>query len=214
MKRGFLLRYGERAFLAAGLLLVGLTGLGVLRPYALQHWPDVVTSLSNEKQPSSLTGFRNAYLLRPIFNPSTVPFRIAGHLEVPRLGISVLVVDGEEEEALALAAAHISGTAALGTRGNTVIAAHRDTVFWPLRNVRLGDSIRVKTSATFAYTVKSIRIVMPDDTSVLNDRGGSQLTLITCYPFRYIGNAPKRYVVEAELRSPPARVAPASAKFD
>ena len=213
MRRDFLLRCSEWVLLAAGFLLVGLTGFTAFRSYVFGHWVGDVTTASGQRV-APLQDFRSSYLLRPIFNPSNVPFHIAGRLRVPRLGMSILVVDGDEQEALELAAAHLSGTAALGSKGNTVIAAHRDTAFWPLRNIKLGDSIQIKTSQTYVYGVTSIRIVRPDDTTVLADRGGSKVTLITCYPFRYIGSAPKRYVVQGDLLTASNTPAPASGKLE
>ena len=213
MRRDFLLRSSEWVLLAAGFLLVGLTGFTAFRSYVFGHWAGAVTTASGQRV-APLQDFRSSYLLRPIFNPSNVSFHIAGRLRVPRLGMSILVVDGDEQEALALAAAHLSGTAALGSKGNTVIAAHRDTAFWPLRNIKLGDSIQIKTSRTYVYNVTSIRIVRPDDTTVLADRGGSNVTLITCYPFRYIGSAPKRYVVQGDLLTGSNTQVPASGKSD
>jgi sortase A len=124
--------------------------------------------------------------------------RILGKLEVARLGMSVLVVEGDDEQKLGLAAGHLYGTAALGAKGNAVVAGHRDTSFWPLRNIRIGDRVRIRASKSTDYVVSSIRIVSPNDVSVL--RGGTEkriLTLVTCYPFRYFGSAPKRLVVQA-----------------
>lgn len=125
--------------------------------------------------------------------------RILGRLAVPRLGMSVLVVEGDDEKSLSLAAGHMPGTAAFGGAGNVVIAGHRDTAFRPLRRIRTGDRIEMRSDKTYEYVVENVRIVTPDDTSVLRDRPGSTLTLVTCYPFRYIGDAPRRYVVLAKL---------------
>ncbi len=126
---------------------------------------------------------------------------VSGKLQVPRLGMSVLVVEGNEEEGLSVGAVHLADTTVLGGTGNAVIAGHRDTAFWPLRNLKVGDLIRLQTSRRLSYRVRAISIVEPADTSALRSSDVSELTLITCYPFRHIGSAPKRFVVRAEPAS-------------
>ena len=117
-----------------------------------------------------------------------------------RLGLSVLVVDGDEEQGLSVASVHLAGTAPIGGMGNTVIAGHRDTAFWPLRNLKVGDRIRiVARNRVYKYTAQSMQIVEPDDVAVLGADEGQTLTLVTCYPFRYVGSAPQRFVVKAKL---------------
>ncbi len=115
------------------------------------------------------------------------------------MGLSVLVVDGNEEQGLSVAAVHLAGTAAIGEPGNAVIAGHRDTAFWPLRNVRVGDLIRLRAAKSHTYTVRSIQIVGPDDIAILQSGREATLTLVTCYPFHHVGSAPKRFVVRAQL---------------
>ncbi len=124
---------------------------------------------------------------------------VLGKLEVPRLGMSVLVVEGDDDAKLGLAAGHMPGTAAWGERGNAVVAGHRDTAFWPLRKIKLGDRVRIRADKTYVYVVSSIRVVSPDDVGVLRGTDKRMLTLVTCYPFRHIGSAPKRLIVQAIL---------------
>jgi sortase A len=134
--------------------------------------------------------------------PATeLPVRMAARLEIPRLGMSVLVVDGEEKAGLSVGAFHLAGTPPLGSVGNAVIVGHRDTAFWPLQDLKNGDVLSLTTGENYRYTVRSIQIVPPEDVSVLQNSPGSILTLVTCYPFHYIGRAPKRFVVRAELTS-------------
>lgn len=125
--------------------------------------------------------------------------RILGRLEIPRLGISGPVLEGDDEAALSLAAGHVPGTAGLGAPGNTVIAAHRDTFFRALRRIKRGDQITIEAHGSYKYIVDGIRIVSPDNVSALQPSKEPILTLITCYPFRYLGSAPERYVVRARL---------------
>ena len=126
------------------------------------------------------------------------PRSVIGRLEIPRLKISVMVREGADEGTLARAVGHIPGTALPGKLGNVGLAGHRDTFFRPLRNIRKDDTIEVQTTqGTYRYLVKSTKIVSPRDVSVLNASAGDTLTLVTCYPFYYVGSAPKRFIVHA-----------------
>ncbi len=125
---------------------------------------------------------------------------VIGRLEIPRLRIGVMVREGADEGTLSRAVGHIPGTALPGNIGNIGLAGHRDTFFRALRNIRSDDIIELQTTGgTYRYVVKSTRIVTPRDVSVLNASGGETLTLVTCYPFYYVGSAPKRFIVHAAL---------------
>lgn len=124
---------------------------------------------------------------------------LLGMIEVPRLQLSAVVAAGEDAETLDRAVGWLTDTARPGSGGNAAFAAHRDTLFRPLEDIRIGDIVRVTIPPhTYEYRVKSLDVVAPTDVSVLNDRGRDELTLITCYPFRYIGPAPNRFIVKAE----------------
>jgi len=124
---------------------------------------------------------------------------LIGRIAVERLGLSVVVVEGTDTSTLKRAAGHIAGTAFPGQPGNVGIAAHRDTYFRPLRDIRKDDVITVTTpGGDYRYRVVSTRIVTPDDVSVLNSDGTDVLTLVTCYPFNYIGPAPNRFIIRAQ----------------
>lgn len=123
---------------------------------------------------------------------------VIGRLEIPRLKLAVMVREGAGEGTLRRAVGHIPGTALPGNIGNVGLAGHRDTFFRSLRNIRKNDTIEVETTAgTYRYLVNSTRIVTPRDVSVLKASGGETLTLVTCYPFYYVGSAPKRFIVHA-----------------
>lgn len=125
--------------------------------------------------------------------------QVVGQLEIPRLGFSVMVVEGDDAGDLKRAAGHIPGTAFPGHPGNTGIAAHRDTYFRPLRLIHQGDAVTLNTlDGTYRYRVVSTKVVQPDDNQVLRPTPRDTLTLVTCYPFYYIGPAPKRFIVRAE----------------
>jgi sortase A len=123
-------------------------------------------------------------------------------LEVPRLNISAPVLSGEDAATLDIAVGHLRDTPLPWEAGNSAMAAHRDGLFRPLRHIRVGDAVRVRTEhGEFAYRVRETRIVMPDDLSVLAPTREHTLTLITCYPFNFVGNAPKRFIVHADRLS-------------
>jgi len=126
------------------------------------------------------------------------PRSVIGRLEIPRLKLAVMVREGADEGTLRSAVGHIPGTALPGRIGNVGLAGHRDTFFRALRNIRANDIIEVETTTgTYRYMVNSTRIVTPRDVSVLRASGGETLTLVTCYPFYYVGSAPKRFIVHA-----------------
>ncbi len=123
---------------------------------------------------------------------------LIGRLEIPRLHVNAMVREGADESTLRRAVGHIPGTALPGAIGNVALAGHRDTFFRELRDIRKNDSIDLKTEdGTYRYEVKSTKIVSPRDVDVLAASGGETLTLVTCYPFYYIGSAPKRFIVRA-----------------
>lgn len=123
---------------------------------------------------------------------------VLGRIEIPRVGIGAIVREGTDEATLALAVGHVRGTARPGQNGNTVLAGHRDTFFRGLRNIRMNDRIRlVVPPHTFQYHVVSLEVVAPDELRVLDPTKDEMLTLVTCHPFRYIGHAPRRFIVRA-----------------
>jgi sortase A len=123
---------------------------------------------------------------------------MVGRLEIPRLRMSAVVMEGEDDATLARAVGHVGGTALPWETGNAVLAGHRDTFFRPLRHLQKGDTIRMTTTrGTFEYRVISTEVVDPRDLSVLAPTADRSLTLITCYPFVYVGHAPQRFIVHA-----------------
>lgn len=121
-----------------------------------------------------------------------------GRIEIPRLHLSVMILEGTSAGILRTAAGHIRGTALPGTSGNCSVAAHRDTLFRPLKDVKPQDKIVVTTSyGSYKYIVDSTEIVDPHDVDVLRKTPDPELTLVTCYPFYYVGPAPRRFVVRA-----------------
>jgi sortase A len=135
----------------------------------------------------------------PVLLPVIGPDGLIGRMEISRLGVSVVVVEGTDKPALRRAAGHIVGTALPGQLGNVGIAAHRDTFFRPLRNIRRDDIITLTTvRGEYRYRVVSTKVVNPYDIAVLDSDGTEILTLVTCYPFYFVGSAPDRFIVRAE----------------
>ena len=124
---------------------------------------------------------------------------LMGRMEIPRLGMTVIVAEGTAGATLRRAGGHIRGTGLPGHSGNIGIAGHRDTLFRPLRNVRQDDLIMLTTlQGEYRYRVVSTKIVKPTDVGVLSPDGQEILTLVTCYPFYFVGPSPDRFIVRAE----------------
>jgi len=180
-------------------LLAGVAGLGVwLGMTAVsslwQAWANRVLDHEILEQPLPVSG-----PLSPVSGPLSIDGSIIGRLTIPRLHLRAMVREGVRETTLSLALGHVPSTAVPGEKGNVAIAGHRDTLFRSLRGIRKDDLIRLETpsSGSYLYQVNSIEIVEPTDVSVLRASRDSELTLITCYPFNYIGSAPQRFIVKA-----------------
>ena len=176
------LRYVYYLFLGIGLLALAYSGL----VFADAH---VYQAFQAKK-------FTQA---SPLMEPHiALQGEVLGVLLVPRLGLKVIVVQGDSAANLRRAVGHLSTSALPGEWGNVALAGHRDTFFRPLRNAQVGDEIDFTTAQQrFLYVVDSIQIVAPNDIEVLEATTGRHLTLITCYPFYFVGPAPKRFIVHA-----------------
>jgi len=143
-------------------------------------------------------------LIKPNQTHTPLPVdTLIGRIKIPRLGINAMVREGAGEETLRTAIGHIPETALPGISGNVGIAGHRDTFFRPLRNIKHDDRITLETErGTYQYEVQSVQIVKPQDVSVLAPTKSPTLTLVTCYPFYYVGSAPKRFIVHAREVGP------------
>jgi sortase A len=179
----------ERIFLVIGIICLGIYGF-----ITVQAW----------FQQAELRSELEEQIVVPS-NPTTVPVKprlaegdLVGRLEVPRLNLSVMVMEGTSDRTLRLGAGHIPGTSYPGSTGNAGFAAHRDTFFRDIRDIKQQDLVRFTTPrGTLAYRVSSLSIVDPKDVEVLEPTSSETITLVTCYPFYYIGPAPKRFVVQA-----------------
>jgi len=123
---------------------------------------------------------------------------LVGRLEIPRLGVSTIVLEGSDNGTLRLGVGRIPQTADPGEPGNVVLGGHRDTFFRPLKDVHEGDQISLLTpDGTYQYVVDWTKVVKPTNTQPLMPTSAPALTLVTCYPFYYIGSAPQRFIVRA-----------------
>jgi sortase A len=175
-------------FLAAGIIALGYAGYVVVDAHAYQ---------AVEK--SRFENVSRSEAPHPV-----VEGEVIGEMDVPRLGIEAMVVQGDSSKLLRRAVGHMPETPLPWESGNVALAGHRDSFFRPLRNVRAGDAITLKTvNGDYHYEVESTEVVPPSDMHVLDPTTGRALTLITCFPFYYVGSAPDRFVVRArEVGSP------------
>jgi sortase A len=121
-----------------------------------------------------------------------------GRIEISSIGLAAMILEGVDPKTLRLAVGHIPGTAFPGRRGNVGLAGHRDTFFRALRNIRKDDEIMLETlDGSYRYRVDFTRVVAPEYIAVLNGSDDASLTLVTCYPFSFVGPAPQRFIVRA-----------------
>jgi len=133
--------------------------------------------------------------------PPLVPGEVIGRVDIPRLKLSAAVAEGDDDKTLGKAVGHLPDTPLpWQRRGNVGLAAHRDGLFRALGGIRIDDEVRLVTrQGEYHYRVKKTHIVDPDDVWVLAPTTRPTITLITCYPFSFVGNAPQLFVVQAEL---------------
>jgi sortase A len=189
----------SRSLLAIGAGLLGYCAFVLVEGWQFQRAEDrqlEQLSQTTEAAGGSVTEVAPAGLR---FIPPPAADGLIGRLEIPRLGVSVIVMEGTGRATLRHAIGHIAGMALPGQSGNVGIAGHRDTFFRPLRNIRQDDIIAVTTpSGTFRYRVVSMSVVQPGNVEVLDDTHDEVLTLVTCYPFYFAGPAPDRFIVRAQ----------------
>ena len=173
---------------------------------------NLLLTMSNRRQyEATLERMRSLPAAEAPVAPMSLPVgEPIGTLEIARVGLSGVVVEGDDDSVLDRSIGHLPDTPLPWSTGNSALAAHRDALFRPLRGVRMGDVLRLKTPhGDFDYIVRETMIVEPDELWVLDPTSVSMLTLISCYPFNFIGNAPKRFIVRAERMPTRPRVAAA-----
>jgi sortase A len=188
------MRWSRDAFLTVGVLTLGYNGFVVLDSKLYQA---VEASHFQQQLASARPPIAGAERVRDLPIPAP-PRGVLGKIEITRIGLAAMIVEGTDERTLRRAVGHIPGTSLPGQRGNVAIAGHRDTFFRVLDNIRNDDEITLTTlHGTYRYLVDSTQVVAPEDTQVLDDSDDTILTLVTCYPFYFVGPAPKRFIVRA-----------------
>lgn len=177
----------RRLLLIAGIGTLAYAGALTVESYATQHY-------------ETLKFDRALRLPAPGVAVATVPGAPIGKLTIPAVGISAIVLEGDDDTTLNVAPGHIPGTALPSDKGNVGIAGHRDTFFRGLETIRAGDAITLTTlRGNYQYKVESTRVVDPSQIEVLEQSATPSLTLVTCYPFHFIGPAPKRFIVRSRM---------------
>ncbi len=178
----------ERVLLGTGIVCLGWWGVVSLHVTRYQREQRAVFERIRTAEPA-------------VVDASAAPATgsLIGSLEIPRLRLSAMIAQGDDAATLEMAIGHLPDTALPWHEGNSALAGHRDTFFRPLRDIRVGDELRVSTlHGDFRYQVRETTVVGPNDVWVLDPTDRPTLTLITCYPFRYVGKAPRRFIVRAE----------------
>jgi len=209
------LRWSQRLFFLIGILALGYVGFVLVDAKLYQAYQDwrFQQDLEGLKPPVR----SGEYLPLPGLPPTLAKADRAnaeslrgagregsplGRIEIGAIGLEVMVLEGTGDETLRRGVGHIPGTSLPGQIGNVAIAGHRDTFFRGLRNIQRDDEITLTTlNGTHRYRVESTKIVEPEDIEVLDDSDDAILTLVTCYPFYFVGSAPQRFIVRAH-RSP------------
>ena len=197
MTRDSLLRWLERGLLGVGLALAAWCAAVLVEarfykqlPVPASYGPLKVTQtviLPGEGGGSTPT-------------PAPSAGALIGRLEAPTVKMSATVLEGSDDGTLSRGAGHIEDTPFPGQPGNVGIAGHRDTTFRALRHIHVGDALEYKTAdRLYRYRISKTLIVGPDDVYVLDPTPQPALTLVTCYPFEFIGHAPKRFIIRADL---------------
>jgi sortase A len=182
------LTWAQRALFVCGALLLGYCGYALVDAWTFQRRESMeLDRLLRDRRTTSEN-----------VPAAATEDGLIGRIEIPRLLLSAVVVEGVDKTTLRRAVGHIPGTALPGDPGNVGLAGHRDTFFRSLKNVRIKDEVQLSTlRGNFRYEVESLRVVEPENVGVLASSGENVLTLVTCYPFHYFGSAPQRWIVRA-----------------
>ena len=188
-----ILRWSRNVLLMIGLLALSYVGYALLD--ARLYQAEQARRFERELKETKLTRAESSGIAVSEGSP-------LGRIEISAVGLTTMILEGTEEGTLRRAVGHIQGTPLPGQRGNVALAGHRDTFFRGLRDIRVNDEITLTTlSGSYHYRVASTKVVKPEETEVLKDDGADTLTLVTCYPFNFVGSAPKRFIVRARRDS-------------
>jgi len=209
------LSFARYLFFLTGFLALAYVGLVLL--HARSYQQQAFTTLDHQIQAAAP---HSATLQSPAprstdtsyaaaIPPSLKEGDVVGRILIPRINVTVAILQGTTPQTLLLGVGHIDGTPLPGETGNSGIAGHRDTFFRNLRDLRSGDEIQIQTvSGISTYKVDWLQIIDPRDTAILTPSTGAELTLVTCYPFHYIGHAPERFAAQAhKIQAPTSTTA-------
>jgi sortase A len=211
-RTGSVLRWSRTFFFIIGILALGYVGLALLDARLYQ-------TDQTRRFEEALKRLRPATGSGEYLHPSSLPLDLAeedaahtkslgvavregtplGRIEISTIGLAAMMMEGIDEVTLRRAVGHIPGTPLPGQQGNVALAGHRDTFFRGLRKIRVNDEITLTTlSGSYRYRVDLTKVVEPEETEVLDNEDDDILTLVTCYPFNYVGSAPRRFIVRAQ----------------
>lgn len=202
------IRILERVFLSLGVILMGIAIAALVHRILMTRAEIAKFSQTKSESKASFEVAKNVNFtlwepkrIRAYLETLSVPIETPlAVLRVPRLAIEVPVLEGTDEFSLNRGVGWIAGTARPGSNGNSGIAGHRDGFFRPLKDIKIGDTVEVVTDTTTQrFNVDEVEIVQQTDLTVLRPRAKDSVTLVTCYPFYFVGNAPLRYVVHASV---------------
>jgi len=196
----WILRWTQRVLFAGAILMLACCGFVMIDAWIFQVAERrQLERLLADRQQARAIARPAAAIITPAKARPAAAGGLVGRIDIPCLGLSAIIVEGTGTKNLRRAVGHISGTALPGQPGNIGISGHRDTFFRPLRNIRQNDIITLTTLlGEYSYRVVSFKIVNPREVAVLNPSEDEILTLVTCYPFYFVGNAPDRFIVRAE----------------
>jgi sortase A len=195
MRRTLALLWIERALLTLGIALGAWCAIVFVEARYTRSLPPVKVTMT---LPGDDVGRGSA---APPPSRSAPPVgSVVGRLAIPSLGLTTTVLEGTDDQTLRRGSGHIEDTPFPGETGNVGIAGHRDTVFRPLKRVKVGDALDLTTAdRVYHYRITNAFIVNPQDVYVLDPTDKPTLTLVTCYPFEFVGHAPRRFIVQGVL---------------
>lgn len=185
-------------------IVLMLIGLCMFSYHTYWIWVGLQSTDANINEQTYITTPKNVEPLQPVVAPISEDGEEIGTLSIPKLKQTFPIYYGDSESILKKGIGHVKGTALPGEASNSVLAGHRDTFFRHLDQLVVGDKLIVgRSGAYYIYKIKKIRIVGKNDQTVIVPKPRSTLTLTTCYPFTFIGPAPQRYIIVAELITKP-----------
>jgi sortase A len=208
---GSLLRWSCALFFIIGILALGYVGLALLDARLYQadqtrrfeealrrQRPATGSGASLHPSPITLDPAEEYAARAKSLGVAVREGDTLGRIEISAISLAAMMMEGIDEGTLRRSVGHIPGTSLPGQRGNIALAGHRDTFFRGLRNIHKNDEITLTTlNGSYRYRVDATKVVRPEETEVLEDGGDDILTLVTCYPFNFVGSAPKRFIVRA-----------------